>query len=260
MQKVEPVLIFDLDGTILRRNSFPIWAVTMLGWRAHGLTLRRRMTLSLAAQRVLLARKLRRLDHDSLMRRLQSLWQLAAAEPGATIAEHLQTRLLRLVRANIAPILRLVADDVMDGVLATAAAGEYAIPLGRQLGFSIISATGMDRSADEPHNSGGHKRDRVMELLRERGWSERPRIFFNDDLADLPLMRESQAVCWFGNDRDLGKAKAAAPGVRFVPCRAMRPNELNATIAHLGHSLAAAQLASMPWVFPAPRPRARTAL
>ena len=259
MPRVEPVLIFDLDGTILRRNSFPIWAVTMLGLRGHGLTLRRRLTLSLAVQRRLLARKLRRIGHDSLMRQLQSLWSGAATEQGATIARHLQARLLGLVRPNMAPILRLVAEDVMDGVLATAAAGEYAIPLGRQLGFSTIIATGVNCSPDEPHNSGAHKRDRVLGLLQERGWSERPRIFFNDDLADQPLMRESQAVCWFGSDRDLVKAKQAAPGVRFVPCRAMRPNELSATVAHLGHSLAAAQLACMPWVFPAPRPRARTA-
>lgn len=259
MPQVEPVLIFDLDGTILHRNSFPIWAATMLGLRAHGLALHRRMMLSLDVQRLLLARKLRRLDHDSLLRQLQSLWRIAAAESNATIAEHLQTRLLRLVRPNMVPILRLVAEDVMDGVLATAAAGEYAIPLGRQLGFSTIIATGVERLPDEPYNSGAHKRDRVMALLHERRWSERPRIFFNDDLADLPLMLESQAVCWFGSGRNLRRAKAAAPGVRFLPCRAMRPNELSATIAHLGHSLAAVQLASMPWVFPASRPRARTA-
>ena len=30
-RRVEPVLIFDLDGTILRRNSFPIWAVIDAG-------------------------------------------------------------------------------------------------------------------------------------------------------------------------------------------------------------------------------------
>jgi phosphoserine phosphatase len=258
MPQVEPVLIFDLDGTILRSNSFPVWATAMLGLRNHGLTLPRRAAMSLAVQRLLLARKLHRLDHDDLLRALQALWRATTAQPGTAIAEHLQTRLLRLVRPNLAPILRLVAEDAMDGILATAAAGEYAIPLGRGLGFSSILATRVERPPDEPYNSGEHKRDRVMALLRERGWSERPRIFFNDDLADLPLMRESQAVCWFGNDRNLRRAKAAAPGVRFLPCCAMRPSEMSATIAHLGQSLATAQLASMPWVFPAARPRANT--
>lgn len=254
MPQTEPVLIFDLDGTILCRNSFPIWAATMLGLRGYGLSLRHRVTLSLAVQRLLLARKLRRLDHDTLLHRLQALWSAAAARSGVTIAEHLQTRLTRLVRPNMAPILRLVAEDVMDGVLATAAAGEYAIPLGRALGFSTIVAT----EADKPHNSGERKRGRMLALLRERGWSDRPRIFFNDHMDDLPLMLESQAICWFGNDRELKRARAAVPGVRFVPCRGMRPNEMSATIAHLGQSLAAAQLADMPWLFPAASRRAST--
>lgn len=258
MPQVEPVLIFDLDGTILHRNSFPVWAATMLGLSGHGLKLRQRVTLSLAVQSLLLARKLRRLDHDSLLRQLQALWHTAAARPGVTIVEHLQTRLTRLVRPNLAPILRLVAENVMDGVLATAAAGDYAIPFGRRLGFSTILATTVERPPEEHYNSGTHKRDRVLALLSERGWLERPRIFFNDDIADLPLMQESQAVCWFGNNRCLRQAKTAAPGVRFLPCRTMRPNEMSATIAHLGQSLATAQLANMPWVFPAARPRAST--
>jgi phosphoserine phosphatase len=260
MQQVEPVLIFDLDGTILRRNSFPVWAAAMLGFRGHRLALRQRVILSFAVQRLLLARKLHRLDHDSLMRGLQALWRVAAATHGATIAEHLQTRLMRLVRPNLLPILRMIAEDTMDGVLATAAAGDYAIPLGRMLGFSTIIATAVEPAPDEPRNSGAHKRDRVLALLRERGWSERPRIFFNDDLADLALMRESQAVCWFGNNRGLRQARAAAPGVRFLPCRGMRPNEMSATTAHLGQSLATAQLANMPWVFPAAARRANIVL
>lgn len=258
MPQVEPVLIFDLDGTILRRNSFPIWAVSMMGLRGCGLKLRQRLVRSLAVQRLLLARKLRRLDHDDLLRRLQTLWRAAAAEPGATLAQHVQRRLTALLRPNLVAVLRLVAEGTMDGILATAAAADYAEPLGRQFGFEIIIATPAERTRGEPHNTGTQKRDRVLELLRERDWLERPRIFFNDDLADLPLMQSCAAVCWFGNDRDLRRAKAEAAPVRFLPCRTMRPNELSATIAHLGQSLAAAQLAKMPWLFPAVTPRART--
>jgi len=258
MQRVEPVLIFDLDGTILRKNSFPVWAKSMLGLGRSGLGLRRRLALSLAVQRLLLSRKLHRLDHDTLLRHLQTLWREAIAEPGATLAANVQRRLGRLVRPNLVSVLRLVAEDAMDGILATAAAADYAEPLGRQFGFATIIATPTDRPAGEPHNVGGQKRDRVMALLREREWQERPRIFFNDDLADLPLMQACHAVCWFGSDRDLKSAQAQAPGVRFLACRKLHPNETSATIAHLGQSLAAAQLAKMPWVFPAARPRAST--
>jgi phosphoserine phosphatase len=255
MPQVEPLLIFDLDGTILRRNSFPVWAASMLGLRGHHMRLSRRLALSFAVQRLLLARKLRRLSHDALLHRLQALWTDATAEPGVTLAPHLQDRLVRLVRPNMQPMLRLVAEDVMDGILATAAAAEYAEPLGRKLGFASILATG----PGEPHNAGAQKCERVIALLQQRGWLERPRIFFNDDLADMPLMQRSHAVCWFGSNADLAKAKQAAPAVRFLACRAMRPNEMSATIAHLGQSLAASQLANMPWLFPASRPRARTA-
>ncbi|HUN40891.1 MAG TPA: haloacid dehalogenase-like hydrolase [Acetobacteraceae bacterium] len=258
MLQVEPLLIFDLDGTILSKNSFPVWAGAMLGVRRCGLGLRQRLALSLAVQRLLLSRKLGRLDHDALLRQLQALWRDAIAKPGATLAADVQRRLGRLVRPNLVPVLRLVAEDAMDGILATAAAADYADPLGRQLGFSMIVATPTDRAAGEPHNAGVQKRDRVMALLGERDWLERPRIFFNDDLADLPLMQACHAVCWFGSNRDMKQAKAQSPGARFVACRKMRPNEMSAMTAHLGQSLAAAQLAKMPWVFPAARPRAST--
>jgi phosphoserine phosphatase len=232
--------------------------MSMLLCGGRPMTLRHRLSLSFAVQRLLLARKLHRLSHDTLLRRLQALWQGEAV--ASALADRLQARLLRLVRPNLAPILRLVTEDVMDAMLATAAAADYALPLGRKLGFETILATPVTRPPDEPCNAGALKRDRVLALLHERGWSERPRIFFNDDLADLPLMQESHAVCWFGDRGGLSKAAKAAPAVRFLFCRDMRPNEMTATIAHLGQSLAAAQLANLPWVFPAARPRASTVL
>ena len=42
---------------------------------------------------------------------------------------------------------------------------------------------------------------------QRRGWAQRPRIFFNDHLDDLPLMQVSQAVCWFGGRRTLADAR-----------------------------------------------------
>jgi len=243
MPRVEPVLIFDLDGTILRRNSFPLFVLALL-LGAPNLSLGTRVALSLATQRLLLARKLGRLGHDDFLRSLQDAWR-GATQSGAALQDRLQARLLRLVRPNIVPVLGLVADDAMDSLLATAAAGEYAVPLGRALGFSTVLATPAGRTADEPSNSGSRKRDRVLSWLAERGWADKPRIFFNDDLADLPLMLECQAVCWFGGERALRKARAVAPHVRLVPCRNMRPHEMHATLAHLAQSLAAAQLATM---------------
>jgi hypothetical protein len=39
---------------------------------------------------------------------------------------------------------------------------------------------------------------------------------FTDHLDDLPLMRESDTVCWFGPDATLATAQTLAAGTRFI--------------------------------------------
>ena len=248
MPQTDPVLIFDLDGTILRTNSFPIWALMMLLGQAPHLRRRERLALSLRVQRLLVRRRLRGYSHAVLMRDLQSIWRDAIASDGdGHMAARLQATLIRLVRPALEPVLQAVARGEHDAVLATAAAGEYAEPLGKALGFSAILATPALRDGIyTANNTGERKREAVLAWLAHRGWTDRLRIFFNDEMADLPLMKESHAVCWFGRDRDLARLRAAAPGVRIVPCRNLRANELRATLAHLSQSLAAGQLAGIP--------------
>ena len=53
-----PVLIFDLDGTILRTNSFPLWMVYLMIGRIPELDLRQRVSLSMHTMRLLLLRKI----------------------------------------------------------------------------------------------------------------------------------------------------------------------------------------------------------
>jgi len=241
MPRADPVLIFDLDGTVLRRNSFPYWTMALLtGGRISGL--RARATLSWRVQQLLLRRKLGRLGHDTLLRELQQIWA-RAGDPGGEMAARLQARLLRLARRNLRLVLRSVANLSVDSVLATAAAAEYAEPLARELGFLHVLATPAGATATEPCNRGEHKRDRVLALLDTQGWTQRPRIFFNDHMDDLPLMQVSQAVCWFGSGKALRTARAAAPGTRFVSCRGLNAEEMQQTLAHIRQSLETAQLA-----------------
>jgi len=241
MPRTDPVLLFDLDGTILRRNSFPLWVMSMLTGGDPQAGLRRRAALSLRAQDLLIQRKLGRLSHDRFLRDLQSLW----ADIGdGTTAARLQAKLLKLVRPNLAPAMKLLGEPQTDALLATAAAAEYAEPLGRALGFHYVLATSRGPGRDAPCNSGEVKRERVLEFLKQQGWAHRPRIFFNDHMDDLPLMELCQAVCWFGSTRELRAARAAAPNARFVPCRGLRPDEMHQLIAHLRQSVEAAQLAN----------------
>jgi phosphoserine phosphatase len=244
MQRVDPVLVFDLDGTLLTVNSFPIWVLFLGFGGVRGLSIRVRLTVTRMVVRLLVLRKLGRMDHETFLRHMQALWHFATAGDEGAAAQRLGTLLLRYRRRNMAPVLKLVTDGTLDGVMATAAAEEYAQGLGRRLGLPNVVATPGGRGSDEPSNTGERKRQRLLAWLEERGWSGRPLIFFNDHMADVPLMRDSRIVCWFGSRRTLERAKRATPNVRFVACRGLREREMRATMAHLCQSVTVVQLQS----------------
>src|SRR5262245_17880729 len=74
----EPVLIVDLDGTVLRINSFPRWARRLALARFGHLPLRARLRVGCRAALMLAARKLHLIGHEQLKWRLQHLWRRAA--------------------------------------------------------------------------------------------------------------------------------------------------------------------------------------
>jgi phosphoserine phosphatase len=195
----DPVLIFDLDETILRVNSFPLWVRFLVAGRIRGLGTRRRALLSLGVLLLIARRKLRRIDHATLLRQLQQTWCRATQGRGDALVSAFQAELTLEIRPTLRPLLQRVADGRVDAVLATAAAADYAAGLARQLGFRHVLTTTLDGDRSE-RNSGARKRDRVLALLREQVWHLRPRILFTDHIDDLPLIQECDAVCWFGQD------------------------------------------------------------
>lgn len=214
----EPVAVFDLDGTVLRVNSFPHWVLFLIAGRVPGLGLRRRLLLSLRCQWLLLRRKLLRTGHDELLCRLQHAWASAAAMKRQATLARFEAALQRRVRQNLASVLDLVGTERIDAVLATAAAADYAEGLGRRLGFRHVLATLPNRRPGEPGNSGDRKRERVLEFLERQGWRNRPIVLFTDHTDDLPLMRDSSVVCWFGPAETLAQVAEAAK-TRLVYCR-----------------------------------------
>jgi phosphoserine phosphatase len=228
-----PVLIFDLDGTILRTNSFPLWVVHLTIGRIPELDLRQRISLSMRAMRLLLSRKIGRLSHDEMQRRLQMVWQAAIADGRLPVTNRYEARLLRRVRPNLGSLLSIMVKHQFDVVLATAAAADYAQPLGRRLGFQHVLATRINRTAGEPANSGAAKRRSVGDFLRHAGWCDRSLMLFTDHLDDLPLMLDCKIVCWFGAAGMLAKARAMAGKSWFVDCRDMSPEMLRATVLGL---------------------------
>lgn len=213
-----PVLVFDLDGTILSVNSFPRWAGFLMAGRIAGLGAAARARLAWDIAVLIGRRKLHRMSHDTLARALEET-SLRHATPAA--AATFQARLHRHIRPNMQPILGLVARGQMDAVMATAAAASYAVGFGLDLGFRHVLATPENRGPDEPMNVGPRKRQRVRDLLIRNGWQDRPQILFTDHIDDLPLMRDSRLVCWYGPQRNMNEAQSQAPDARFIPCRAL---------------------------------------
>jgi phosphoserine phosphatase len=147
----------------------------------------------------------------------------------------------------------MVASDRLDAVLATAAAGEYAIGLGQRLGFHHVLATPPARGRGEYINGGTRKCERVLAFLENVGWQDRPLILLTDHIDDLPLMRVSTAVCWFGPAEGALAARDAAGDVNFLPCRELSARQILAAMlsfaalapASLGAAQAAAPLFAM---------------
>jgi phosphoserine phosphatase len=227
MQKNNSVLIFDLDETILSVNSFPHWVRYMLWGTFGGLGTIARITLSLKTVWTLAERKLLCASHIKIKRRLQSLWQQALMKDNTLLAlANFNSRLCESVRPQMKDVLQAVRDNRFDALLATAAVSEYADHLAYLLGFQHVLATPQASPAPMPENAREQKRDNVLAFLEAQQWNERRRIFFTDHLEDLPLIKESQLVLWFGKDSEVATVSHAAPQAKVINCRALSSAEI----------------------------------
>ena len=159
-----PVFICDLDGTMLAVNSFPHWARAMLRGRFAGLSPVGRARLSAMTATALAARKLGLLGHEALKRGLQSIWA-DAVRADSHAGQRLAAELARHLRPSLAPLLGGIRQGEVDAVLATAAAADYAEPLGRLLGFRHVLATPAGRAPGQGSNVRAAKRDGVLDFL-----------------------------------------------------------------------------------------------
>jgi phosphoserine phosphatase len=235
-----PVLICDLDGTILRSNSFPLWILYLMGGRLPEFGLRSRLALSLKVQKLLLQRRLGGIEHERLMRGVQQAWHIAGHRAADGAADRIATLLRKRVRPAFEPLLQQINAGEFDAVLATAAAAEYAEPLALQLGFRHVLTTPGRLPPDGLLNKGAEKLRRVQDFLAGRRWQDRARVLLTDHVDDLPLLQHCHAAGWFGSAEMLARSRAATEGVRIVDCRALDAAALLSAIGALSeHALSA---------------------
>lgn len=214
-----PVLIVDLDGTVLSINSYPRWARRLARGSFPHLPRSRRMALAARATVVLAARQLRLIRHDQAKGRLQTLWRADTQNDGGDSEACLCRELLTFVRPEFQPILAAVRGGSVDAVLATVAASDYAHGLGRALGFTHIIASQLLPRPGTAGPGGERKLRSVMEFLAARGWQHRPRILFTDHPDDLPLMSICPTIFWFGTDAHRRACRWLVPGAAIYSPR-----------------------------------------
>ena len=239
----EAVVICDLDGTILRVNSFPRWISHLIAGPLPGVHLRARAMLSSRVLWSLTRRKLRRIDHRHFLREVQIALDDVAGTDSDAVLRCMRSRLRRCVRDNVEFLLGEIEMGKTDAVLATAAAGEYASCFGRELGFRHVLTTPALLPSDKPINVGVRKLERVLEFLAERDWDHRPLVLLTDHVDDLPLIRHCGFVAWFGPDAQMDLAMRLAGDATFVACRQLDATTLSRTLDEL--SARAAEAASV---------------
>jgi phosphoserine phosphatase len=235
----EPVWLFDLDGTVIDVNSFPLWVREILLGRFPQLSIGKRLVIGARCAIAIILRKLLRQSHMGFKRTLQRIWaDLSAALPADQAADPFVERLLAHVRPRLRVLLDEVAAGRIDAVLTTAAAAEYALPLARRLGFRHAIATPAGGGADAADNVGETKRDRTLAYLAAQGWAGRPRLFLSDHRDDLPLIRECAGLVWFGAEEGSAELFHALVGVEAIGAGSLPPDATAARIAEqLGRSV-----------------------
>lgn len=207
--KAKPILIIDLDETLISVNSFPLWARYFLLGKFKDTPLMRRASLRLEAARIFAARKLLRKNHAQTKSKLHQLWMKV---DDTSAQEKFISALERYIRPNMRELLELIAKKEIDAILATAAASAYAEPFARKIGFTYVLAT---RISDN-ENRNEEKSRQALELIAKNNWLDRKKIFFTDHLEDMPFMLNSNKLFWFGREDEIGLIKQSAPNLDVI--------------------------------------------
>jgi HAD superfamily hydrolase (TIGR01490 family) len=185
------VALFDLDGTITRRDTYLAY---LLGFLArHPARLLRAAPLPLAVVRYLIG------ERDNSWLKTTFLRAVLGGTPRRLLASWTEVFLDRVLRSGLRPgALKAIERHRTAGhrlILVTASLDFYAKPLGRRLGFDGVLCTraaydaeGRVTGALAGENCHGEgKLRRVQRYLAEEA-TGLPVICYSDHHADLPLL------------------------------------------------------------------------
>lgn len=208
-----PLLVCDLDETLIHANSFRVLVVELgrpRTWWALGPA----VPLRLAG--LVLLRVGRRLDRAGFKRRVHGILRSLSPHRQARLTDQMLELLRQHWHSDVQRAVQLAHDAGFHTLLATAAFEEHARPLAADCAFDAVVATtwAPDPGAWRELN-GEAKRDAVREAAVAAGAS-RPWILLSDHADDEPLADVCDQVFWVD---------------RRAPLRATAANEAAFTLA-----------------------------
>ncbi len=196
------LVLVDLDGTLVRGNSFHMWLRHMLtdGLRTLAPPARYASRLVICIYSALRLGRL--ITHARLKKVCQGVWDRAlsrSSDPDHELNSFLAA-LMRRVDPRICDWVGRAQDSGAVAVLTTAAPGDYALPLARRLGFDGAVATPRASSKTWSENLRDEKERNTAAYVRRNGWDAKRTILFTDHIDDLPLMQAVHEVCLVADD------------------------------------------------------------
>ncbi len=219
----EIVVLVDFDGTLLPRNSFHLWLRFILLGKLRTIPVTARFFCKLKVLLFVFLRIVRIIDHAGLKCRIQESWDVAvrrSPEQGVEIGQFVDLLVAR-INPGLLVEVRTFQDAGAKLILTTAAVAEYAVPVGRRLGFDDVVATPAFGHGPWFHNMGVAKMETTLGVLEDRHWQAARRIFYTDHADDKPLMEHVDEVHLVAGDQQSAErlSKVVPGGKRVVVFR-----------------------------------------
>ena len=192
MNQSDKVNLVDLDGTLIKGNSFHIWCYSIFFDSAPALNFNKNYKLRIRLIFILVLRLLKRIDHVQLKRYIQGLWfhlpTIIKHQSNAKMVE----RLNHVMDKQLLRILQAASDKNELIILTTAAPQEYVVPFIDELKiFDYVIATPAHQHKNWYHNIAMTKREKTMELIIKLELPTNNITLYTDHIDDEPLMEIS---------------------------------------------------------------------
>lgn len=181
-EKIEgtPVVVADLDGTVLTVNSWRIFSKRVVIELAH----RKKYWKASGLISKMLLKKLRILEH----REVKYYFCKEAQKLGNDFINEIVSEIIGYKNQEVLSIIKKLVQKGVKTILATAAAGEYAKLLGKQLGFDYVICTPEAEASIDQYleTRGSQKVEEIRKLIDRENL--RVSTVISDHWHDLPLL------------------------------------------------------------------------